>query len=203
MIRPIQILQIMFFHCAIDVNVPANLFHFLKNMSYSTFHFIDNLFKSNFPIRSPYYSSPLKFIDVFVDEIFLRNMGQIFIWIFVLAILAFIFLILGNKRVVSHKIWHSFLSEVSIKRYRWMVVHDIFGLFYLPIIYFSFMQIKATFATFSDFYIYNALATVIFLLIALALPFVWFFMWLKNTPEEITSKLWFLTLRNKKIESEF
>ena len=44
MIRPMQILQILFFHAAIEAKAPANVFYFLKQIKYSTLDFITNWF---------------------------------------------------------------------------------------------------------------------------------------------------------------
>lgn len=46
------------------------------------------------------------------------------------------------------------------------------------------------------------MATIIFIVIALLLPIVLFFIWFKSTSEDVGNKLWFMTLRVKKTESE-
>ena len=44
MIRPMQILQKLFFHPAIEAKAPPNDFYFLKQIKYSTLYFITNWF---------------------------------------------------------------------------------------------------------------------------------------------------------------
>ena len=46
------------------------------------------------------------------------------------------------------------------------------------------------------------MATIVFIVIALLLPIVLFFIWFKSTSEDVGNKLWFMTLRVKKTESE-
>lgn len=67
MIRPLQILQILFFHAAIEAKAPANVFYFLKQIKYSTLDFIVNWFEDYLPLKSPYYDTPLKVADLFID----------------------------------------------------------------------------------------------------------------------------------------
>lgn len=110
MVRPLQVLQIYFLHCLASVGVPANLYYFLLQLKLSLLPFLENWFSPYLPEKSLYYDTPPKVGDVFVDYIFLRNVGQIFLLVVVLACFWFVFLILGNKRVVQHKVWHSFLS---------------------------------------------------------------------------------------------
>jgi len=56
-----------------------------------------------------------------------------------------LFLLLGNNRMVKQKIWQGWFEAVSEKRFRFMVVNDVFGLFGLPLFYFGFMQFKNIF----------------------------------------------------------
>lgn len=67
MVRPLQWLQVLFFHCCIAVGVPANIYYHLIQMKNSTLAFVDNWFAGGLPKSSPYYSSPQKIIDVFTD----------------------------------------------------------------------------------------------------------------------------------------
>lgn len=110
-----------------------------------------------------------------------------------------VFLLLGNNRVVSHKVWHSFLSEVSQKRFKNMIINDILSLFYLPITYFGFWQIRHLFG--SGIYGFNGFATLFFLISAIVVPIVWLGFWCKRTPDDIHNTLWFLTLRIKQPEN--
>ncbi len=113
MVRPLQILQILFLHCLINSPVSANIYYLLAGLKITTLNFIKNWFSSFFPTPSPYYDVPLTVKTALVDYIFLRNVGQIFVIIVVAICLWFVFLILGNKKIMKHKIWFSFFSEVS------------------------------------------------------------------------------------------
>ena len=196
MVRPLQMLQILLFHCLIAAGIPANLYYFLFQAKESTFDFVQNWFKGNLPAASPYYDTPLKVADVFVDEVFLRHMGQLFVLAVILGCFWFVFLILGNKRIMTHKIWQGFFEKVSQKRYQLMVLNDVFSLFYFPLLYFAFMQLPRVPAS-SGFYALNYAVTVILLLLALIVPFAWWVLWKVRTPEEVENRLWFLTIRAK------
>ena len=180
-VRPLQMLQLLFLHCLINAPVPANLYYFLSALRPSTLNFITNWFRNAFPSLSPYYDVPLKIADTCTDYIFLRNLGQIFTMIVVLVPFWLLFLLLGNKRIVTHKVWHSFLSEVSQKRYQFMVLNDVLSLFYVPLTYFAFLQLQHPFT--DSVTPFNGVATLLFLLLAIALPIVWTFLWCKRTPE--------------------
>jgi hypothetical protein len=162
--------------------------------------FVVNWFKGYFPGKAVYYDTPQKIVDVFVDYVFLRNVGQIFVLIVILGSLWFVFLLLENKRIVSHKIWHKFLEEVSQKRYQLMVVNDVITLFYLPILYFGFLQLQHLFG--EGIYGFNVFATLLFVIAALAMPFVWLLVWFKVPVETFKQRLWFLTLRVTPNEGE-
>lgn len=110
MVRPLQFLQLLFLHCLVDSPISANLYYPLRGLQSSTLNFITNWFKDSFSTQSVYYDTPLKIQDACIDYIFLRNVGQVFVVMVVLACFWFLFLILGNKKIVSHKLWHSFLS---------------------------------------------------------------------------------------------
>jgi len=200
MVRPLQILQLLFLHCLINVQVPANLYYFLLQLQPSTFGFIINWFSKYLPVVAVYYDTPQKIADVFIDYVFLRNVGQIFVLIVILGVFWFIFLILGNKRILPHKIWHRFLEEVSQKRYQLMVINDVITLFYLPILYFGFMQLQHLFG--SGIYGFNGFVTLVFLLAALAMPFIWLLVWFKLDSNTLKERLWFLTLRVTPMEGE-
>ena len=109
MIKPLQMLQLLFLHSLIDSPVSANIYYFLIGFRISTLNFITNWFKTSFPSRTPYYDTPLKIQDTCIDYIFLRNVGQIYVIIVVFICFWFTFLILGNNKIIKHKIWHSFL----------------------------------------------------------------------------------------------
>jgi hypothetical protein len=108
MVRPIQILQVFLFHCLIAVGVPANIYFFLLQMRSSTLDFVENWFAGGLPATSPYYSTPLKVVDVFIDEIFLRHLGQLFVLLVILGCFWFVFLILSSKHIMRNKIWQGF-----------------------------------------------------------------------------------------------
>lgn len=110
MVRPLQFLQLLFLHCLVDSPISANLYYPLKGLKNSTLNFITNWFKDSFSNSNVYYDTPLKIRDACLDYVFLRNVGQIYVVIVVLACFWFVFLILGNKKIISHKVWHSFLN---------------------------------------------------------------------------------------------
>ena len=110
----------------------------------------------------------------------------------------FVFLMLGNKRLVSHKVWHGFFSGVSEKRFQWMVVNDVMGLFYVPVTYFGFWQFRHLFG--SGIYGFNGFATLLFVLLAIGTPILWMGIWCKRTSQVVHNTLWFLTLRVKSDE---
>ena len=101
-------LQILFLHSMIDSPVAANIYYLLAELKISTLSFVNNWFSGSFSSEPSYYDTPLKIKSLFIDYVFLRNVGQIFTVIVVYFCFWFLFLILGNKRVVSHKVWHSF-----------------------------------------------------------------------------------------------
>ena len=197
MIKPIQMLQLLFLHSLIDSPVSANIYYLLVQLRLSTLNFVTNWFSSSFSTHALYYDTPLKIQDACVDYIFLRNVGQIYMMIVVFACFWFVFLILGNNKIIKDKIWHSFLNEVSVKRFRWMVINDCLGLFYVPVNYFGFWQFKNLFNNGGGVMAFNGFSALLFVLFAIAVPIVWLVMWCKKTPEEVHSSLWFLTLRVK------
>jgi hypothetical protein len=178
MVRPLQLLQLLFLHCLIDSPISANLYYLLSHLKLATLSFTTNWFSSSFPTPSPYYSIPLKIKDNCVDYIFLRNVGQIFVYIVILACFWVVFLLLGNKRIVTHKIWLSFFSEVSEKRFKNMLVNDVVSLFYLPITYFGFWQMNNLFG--EGIYGFNGFATLFFTASAIAVPVIWLGIWCKR-----------------------
>jgi hypothetical protein len=193
MVRPLQMLQLLFLHCMVNSPVSANIYYLLAGLQNSTLLFINNWFSGSFPNPSPYYTVPLVIASTCTDYIFLRNVGQIFILIIILACFWLLFLVLGNKRIVTHKVWHSFLAEVSQKRYQFMVVNDVLSLFYLPILYFGFLQLQTLIGP--GIYAFNAAATLIFIALAITLPIIWTTVWYRRTPEDLSNNFWFLTLR--------
>lgn len=181
MVRPLQILQLLFLHCLISAPVSANIYYLLAGLKISTLNFITNWFRSYFANPSPYYDVPLVIKNTLVDYIFLRNVGQIFVMIVVFICFWFVFLMLGNKRIMLHKIWFGFFSEISEKRFQLMVINDVISLFYLPITYFGFFQISHLFES-SGIYIANGIMTILFLAVAIIIPIVWMILWCKRTP---------------------
>ncbi len=141
--KPLQFVQIMFFHAIIDVNIPASLYYYFLELKLSIFQFLPNWFSANFSSEiTLHWSSSQKTIDIFTDFNFLRNQGQIFIQIVILAFMWALFMILSNKRVIEHKIWHSILETISHRRYKLMVINDVISLFYVPILWFGFSQMQ-------------------------------------------------------------
>jgi len=143
--------------------------------------FTTNWFDSYFTTKSLYYDIPPKIVDIFVDFVFLRNLGQIFVFIVIFACFWAIFMLLGNKRLIPHKIWQPFFASISDKRYGLMVINDVLSLFYLPILFFSFMQLNNLNG--GGIYSFNAFVTVIFLIAAILMPVIWLLLWIKRTPE--------------------
>lgn len=180
--RPLQILQLIFLHCLISAPVSANIYYLLAGLKISTLNFIKNWFSSFFPTPSPYYDVPLTIKTALVDYIFLRNVGQIFVMIVVMFCFWLVFLILGNKRIMKHKIWLNFFSEVSKKRFQLMVINDIVSIFYLPITYFGFLQMTHLFDA-PGIYSFNGVMALIFLMVAIIVPIAWIVLWCKRTPE--------------------
>ena len=196
MVRPLQYLQIFFVHAMIGVDISANLYYFLDHAKHSILGFLPNFFSSLLPASSPYYNTPQKVADTVVDEIFLRHLGQLFFYAVIFICLWLLFLVLGNPRIVTHKIWQGFFRDISVKRYQLMVLHDVLSLFYLPLFYFAFSQFRTIFNE-AGFYAANGFITVLFLLIGLVMPFVWIGLWAKKEPEWIRENLWFMKLRVK------
>ena len=110
MIKPLQMLQLLFLHSLIDSPVSANIYYLLVGLKISTLNFVTNWFSTSFTSYSVYYDTPLKIQDACTDYLFLRNVGQIYMMMVVFACFWFVFLILGNNRIIKHKIWHSFLN---------------------------------------------------------------------------------------------
>jgi len=97
MVQPIQFMQVLFFHSMINVQVPANIYYFLLELKLSVFDFVTNWFSPYFDDKSVYWDTSIKLANIFVDYIFLRNLGQIFVFIAIFAILWLIFAILSRK----------------------------------------------------------------------------------------------------------
>jgi len=62
-----------------------------------------------------------------------------------------------------------------------MVINDVLSLFFLPILFFSFMQLNNLNG--GGIYSFNAFVTVIFLIAAILMPVIWLLLWIKRTPE--------------------
>ena len=127
------------------VDIPANLYYFLTHARHSIMGFLPNFFSSYLPATSPYYLTPQKVADTVVDEIFLRHLGQLFFYSLFFAFFWLLFLVLGNPRIVTQKIWQGFFRDISVKRYQFMALHDVLSLFCLPLFYFAFSQFRAIF----------------------------------------------------------
>jgi len=112
-----------------------------------------------------------------------------------------VFMILGSKHVVRHKVWLGFFQQVSRKRYQLMVLNDVLSVFFFPIIYFALMQLP-NLAVGSGFYTLNAGLTVVLFACAIVMPIAWTVMWKARSREEIQERLWFLTLRVKPLAGE-
>jgi hypothetical protein len=196
MIRPLQWLQILCFHCLIAVGAPPNIYYHLYQMKNSTLDFLTNWFESSLPNRSPYYSTPQKVADTFIDEIFLRHLGPFFLVAAVFGCFWFFFLSISSKFVMRHKIWQGFFQEVSRKRFQLMLVNDIFSIFYFPILFFAMMQMGNLVSP-GSFYALNAAFTIILFIGAIIVPIAWATLWKIRSREEFHEKLWFLTLRIK------
>ena len=182
MVRPLQVLQLFFLHSLINAPVSANIYYLLAGLKISTLNFITNWFGSSFPSPSPYYDVPLIIKNALVDYIFLRNVGQILVMIVVALCFWFVFLMLGNKRIMRHKIWFGFFNEVSEKRFQLMLINDIISLFFLPIMYFGFFQLSHLYEA-GGIYAANGTTTLIFLILAILVPIAWAMLWCRRTPE--------------------
>ena len=104
MMKPIQLIQLLFLHCLTTSPIPASLFFYLIDLKLSLLQFLPNWLSIPIPKDVTLHeSSTQKTIDIFVDYNFIRNVGQILLPIIVAFSFWLIFFILSNKRVVSHK----------------------------------------------------------------------------------------------------
>ncbi len=89
-------------------------------------------------------------------------------------------LFLSNKRLITHKTWHSIFDDVFRRRFKFTVINDVLSLFYVPILWFALSQFKDLVGSEKTTYMnVNAAFTVIFLIAAIVLPIVWFVAWIK------------------------
>lgn len=101
MIKPLQMLQIMFFHALVTVPMPANLFFYLVKLRLSLLQFLPNWLSGPIPKDISLYSNATqKTIDVFIDYNWFRNVGQILFMIVIFFGFFAVFKIASNKRVI-------------------------------------------------------------------------------------------------------
>lgn len=182
-IKPLQLIQLALFHATINSPIPPSFYFYLIEFKRSLFSFMPNFFSSFLQESKTYHPSSQKMVDIFVDYNFLRHLGQIFIFLIVFSIIWFIWLMLSNKRLISHKTWHSMFDDVFKRRFKFMALNDVFALFYVPILYFSLNQFKDLVGSeIPEYMNANAAFTVIFFVCAVILPFVWLVMWIKLDP---------------------
>lgn len=87
-------------------------------------------------------------------------------------------------------------ETISVRRYRYSIINDIFGIFYLPILWFSFYQFQKLFD--KGYLGFNGFVCLVLVLAALALPFVWGAVWWKKERAEIEERFPFMTNRTNK-----
>ena len=104
MIKPLQFLQLLFFHCLTLSPIPASLFFYLAEFKASLLQFLPNWL--SIPIAKDvtlHEDSTQKTIDLFVDYNFVRNVGHIIFAVVIYFGFWIVFFILSNKRVVWHR----------------------------------------------------------------------------------------------------
>lgn len=101
MVKPVQMLQIIFFHCVTTAPMSASLYFFLLELKPALLQFLPNLLSG--PLAKDitlHATSTQKTIDVFVDYNFFRNVGQILFMVLIFFFLWALFMILSNRRIV-------------------------------------------------------------------------------------------------------
>ena len=196
-VRVIQMLQLLFFHALISAPIPAGMFFFLRELRYSLLQFLPNWLKSPIPSDITIYKDTnQKMIDLFVDYNFFRNVGQILFPTIILVGLFAIFMILSNRKVIEHKIWQKMFQIISIQRFRFSIINDIMGVFYLPILVFGFYQFQNLFD--KGYAGFNGFVCLVLVIGAILLPFAWGFVWWKKERAEIEERFPFMTNRISK-----
>lgn len=195
MVLLLQFLQIFALHAVIEVSVPANIYFYMFELKPALLQFLPNWLSIPLSTSKIHLNTPLKVIDVFFDYNFIRNVGH-FIFPFVILIpLWLLFGLLSNRRLVENKNWLSFWTGISVNRYRLMILNDVLSVFYVPLLWFGFMQFQdLIFEGYLGFSSFLAIAMVI---ICVALPAIWLVIWIRNTPEELRENYWFMTHRLK------
>lgn len=111
-----------------------------------------------------------------------------------------LFFFLSNRRLVSHRTWHSMFDDVFKRRFKFMSFNDVFGLFYVPIVWFALSQFKNLVGSSGGaFMSLNAALTVIFLIIVLVMPIIWLVMWIRYDPSRFDVDCSFMCKRVKKL----
>lgn len=118
------------------------MYYYFIEFKRALFGFLPNFFSKFLDPNKSYHPGSQKVVDMFQDYNFLRNVGQIFFFLIVFAIMWFIFSILSNRRLISHKTWNSMFDDVFKRRFKYMAINDVFSLFYVPILWFAFNQFK-------------------------------------------------------------
>lgn len=179
MVKPIQMLQVMFFHCVTTSPMSASLYFFLLELKPSLLQFLPNWL--SLPLSRDltlHKTSTQKTIDVFIDYNFFRNVGQIVFMIIIAFGLWALFMILSNRRIIEHKTWHNFLESVSVRRFRFSLLNDIISVFYVPIVWFGFNQFQELF---SEGYLgFNGFVCLIMVVFVLLYPFGLVYVWWKK-----------------------
>lgn len=101
MVKPVQMLQILFFHCVTTAPMSASMYFFLLELKPSLLQFLPNWL--SIPITKDitlYATSTQKTIDVFVDYNFFRNVGHIAFLIVIAFGFWALFMVLSNRRIV-------------------------------------------------------------------------------------------------------
>lgn len=179
MVKPIQMLQIMFFHCICEVSMSASFFFFLLELKPALLQFLPNWMALPLAKDITLHSkSSQKTIDVFVDFNFFRNVGHIVFMIVVAFGLWALFIILSNRRIVENKTWHNFLEMVSIKRFRFSLINDILSVLYVPILWFGLNQFQQLFST--GYLGFNGFICLIFVIVCLLVPIGLFYIYFRK-----------------------
>jgi hypothetical protein len=200
-VKPIQLIQIALFHSFIDSPIPPSVFYYLAEFKRTIFYFLPNFFSKFIDAETSYHSSSQKVVDLLVDYNFLRYMGVIFFFLIIFACMWVLFFFLSNRRLITHKTWHSMFEDVFKRRFKFMAINDVFSLFYVPILWFGLSQFKSLIGSGPETYMtVNAGLTVVFFVFAVVMPFVWLMMWIKFDPSRFDVECSFMCKRIKKMD---
>ena len=131
----------------------------------------------------------------------MRHVGVIFFFIIIFACMWAVFFFLSNKRLITNKTWHGMFDDVFKRRFKFMAVNDVFGLFYVPIVWFGLSQFKNLIGSELKTYMtVNAALTVVFFVCAVVMPFAWLLMWIRFEPSRFDVECSFMCKRVKKME---